>query len=99
MFIIVSINPQNIKTVGISEYMKNPKINAAKGSAPDNNIEDIPESIWFKLTVDRIYGNANENVECTIKNNIVKVGSIETKLAIWLKFVKGISATDMNMIE
>ena len=43
--IIVKMNPQNIRGVGISEYNANPKINAANGSAPDSNIEDTPESI------------------------------------------------------
>ena len=38
-------NPQNIKIVGISKYKINPKIKAAKGSTPDNNMEDVPESI------------------------------------------------------
>ena len=45
MAIMLSINPKNIKIVGISKYIKNPKIKAAKGSAPDKNMEDTPESI------------------------------------------------------
>ena len=45
MAIIDNMNPQNIKIVGISEYMSNPKTNAANGSAPDNNIDETPESI------------------------------------------------------
>lgn len=43
--IIVSMNPQNIGIVGISEYMMSPKINAARGSAPDKKMDDTPESI------------------------------------------------------
>ena len=42
---MVSMNPQNISGVGISEYIKNPKISAANGSAPDRKIEEVPESI------------------------------------------------------
>ena len=42
---MVNMNPQNIRGVGTSEYIKSPKISAAKGSAPDKNIEDVPESI------------------------------------------------------
>ena len=45
MAIIVNMNPQNIRTVGISEYIKTPNIKAASGSAPDINIVDTPESI------------------------------------------------------
>ena len=47
----VKRNPQNISSVGTSAYMINPNIKAANGSAPDNNMEDIPESIWFRLIV------------------------------------------------
>ena len=42
---IVRTNPQNINAVGISEYIANPKIRAANGSAPDNSMEETPESI------------------------------------------------------
>lgn len=42
---IVNKNPQNIKIDGISEYIKKPNINAAKGSAPDNKMDDTPESM------------------------------------------------------
>ena len=45
MAIIDNMNPQNIKLVGVSEYKNNPKTNAANGSAPDNNIDETPESI------------------------------------------------------
>ena len=99
MAIIDNMNPQNIKIVGISEYRNNPKTNAANGSAPDNNIDETPESIQFKLTVDRIYGNANENVEWIIKNTIDNGGLIETKLVIWPKSVNGINAIEMKIIE
>ena len=74
-------------------------MSAAKGSAPERKIEDVPESIYFKLNVDRIYGKANENVECKIKNRIVNVGLIETKLEIWLKSVNGIRAIEIKMME
>ncbi len=80
--IMVSMNPQNIRGVGVSLYIKNPNINAANGSAPDMKIEDTPESIYFRLNVDRMYGSANENVECMIKNIIVIVGFIDMKLLI-----------------
>ena len=96
---IVSTNPQNINIVGISLYRKNPKIKAARGSAPDNSIDEIPESIYFKLKVEKIYGRANENVECMIKNMMHKMGSIEMKFVIWLKLVNGISAIEINTIE
>lgn len=66
--IIVNKNPQDISIVGVAEYIANPNINAAKGSAPDSNMDDTPESICFKLTVENIYGNAKENVECIIRN-------------------------------
>ena len=68
--------------VGISEYTKNPNIKAAKGSAPDNKMDDIPESMYFKLTVENIYGRANENVEWIIKKRIVNTGLIFTKALI-----------------
>ncbi len=42
---IVRINPANINIVGISEYIANPNIKAASGSAPDNSIDEIPESM------------------------------------------------------
>lgn len=45
MAVRVNANPQNINAVGISEYIRNPNINAAEGSAPDNNIDEIPDSI------------------------------------------------------
>lgn len=45
MAIMLSINPKNIKNVGISQYNKNPKIKAANGSAPESSIEDTPDSI------------------------------------------------------
>ena len=99
MAIIVSMNPQNINSVGVSEYIKNPNINAANGSAPDMKMEDTPESRYFKLNVDRIYGSANENVECTIKKSTVNVGLIDMKLLIWLKFVNGINAIEMKITE
>ena len=38
-------NPANIRMLGTSEYIASPKANAAKGSEPDSNIEDMPESI------------------------------------------------------
>lgn len=96
---IVRIKPQNIKGVGISIYTKNPKIRAANGSAPDIIIEDVPESIYFRLNVERIYGSANENVECIIRKNIANVGSGEMKLEIWPKSVKGINASEMINME
>ena len=74
---MASMNPQNINGVGISEYIASPNINAARGSAPDMNIEEVPESIYFRLKVERIYGSANENVECIIKKIIVNVGLTE----------------------
>lgn len=82
MDIILIINPQNIRNVGISLYINKPNINAAIGSAPDIKIEDIPESIYFKLHVVRIYGSANENMACMIKNMIVNGGLIEMKPVI-----------------
>ena len=45
-----------------------------------------------------MYGSANENVECTIKNMIVNVGLMDMKPEIWLKCVNGIKAIEMNMI-
>ena len=48
------MNPINIKIVGISAYINNPNIKAANGSAPESKIEDIPESIYFKLKVESI---------------------------------------------
>lgn len=63
MAIMVNMNPQNISIVGISEYIISPNNSAANGSAPDIKMDDMPESIYFKLNVDRIYGRANENVE------------------------------------
>ena len=62
-------------------------------------MDDTPESIYFKLNVERIYGSANENVECIIKKIITKLGFSEMKLVIWLKLVKGINATEMKIIE
>lgn len=97
--IIVNRNPQNIRNVGTSEQIKNPKVNAAKGSAPDIMMDDTPESIYFKLTVERIYGRANENVECIIRNMIANVGLTDMKPVIWLKFVNGINAIEMKTIE
>ena len=91
--------PQNINIVGTSEYIKNPNINAAKGSAPESNIEDTPESIYFKLKVERIYGKANESVECKIKNNIVNVGLFEINSVIWPKLVNGINASVIKITE
>ena len=93
------INPQNINNVGISAYIKNPNINAANGSEPESKIEDTPESICFKLKVEKIYGSAKENVECKMRNGIVNVGLIVTKLVIWLKSVNGMSAMEMKTIE
>ena len=93
------MNPQNIITVGISQYIKNPNNNAANGSAPDSSIEEVPESIWFRLTVDNMYGIANENVECRIRNMTVKRGLIEMKFEISPKSVNGINAIEMNIIE
>ena len=93
------INPQNIKIVGISAYIKNPNIKAANGSDPESKMEDTPESICFKLKVENIYGRANENVECRIKNSIVNAGLIETKFVIWSKLVNGISAMEIKMME
>ena len=84
--------------LGISVYIRNPKISAATGSDPESNIEDTPESIYFKLNVERIYGRANEKVECKIKNRIVHVGFIEMKFEIWLKSVNGTSAIVMKII-
>ena len=78
----VKRNPQNISNDGISEYMRSPKINAAKGSAPDRKMDDVPESMYFKLNVEKIYGSANENVECTIKKITAGRGSISTKWPI-----------------
>ena len=43
--IIDNNNPKNIRIDGISEYNINPKINAARGSEPDKNIDETPESI------------------------------------------------------
>lgn len=63
MAMMLSMKPQNIKSVGISVYIKTPNIKAAKGSAPESKMEDVPESIWFRLKVEKIYGRANENVE------------------------------------
>ncbi len=82
MAIIVRMNPQNINGVGVSEYIINPNINAANGSAPDIKMEDTPESMYFKLNVDKMYGSANENVECMIRKSIVNVGLIDMKLLI-----------------
>ncbi len=96
---ILKIKPQNISAVGTSEYIKNPNINAAKGSAPESKIEEVPESIYFRLKVEKIYGSANENVECSIKNSIVNVGLIETNSPIWLKSVKGVKAIEMKTTE
>ena len=76
------MNPQNINGVGVSEYIINPNINAARGSAPDIIMEDTPESIYFKLTVDNTYGSAKENVECMIKNIIVNAGLIDMNALI-----------------
>ena len=39
------MSPHNISAVGISAYNTNPNINAARGSAPDSKIEDIPDSM------------------------------------------------------
>ena len=86
-------------TDGISRQKINPNSNAAKGSDPESSIEDVPESIWFKLTVENIYGSANENVECSMRNNVTKAGLTEMTPSIWLKFVNGIKAIEMNMIE
>ena len=99
MAIIVSMNPLNITGVGVSEYIINPNISAAKGSAPDIKMEDTPESMYFRLSVDRMYGRANENVECMIKKSIVNFGFIDMKLLIWLKLVNGIRAIEMNITE
>ena len=75
-------NPQNISNDGISEYMRSPKINAAKGSAPDRKMDDVPESMYLRLTVEKIYGSANENVECMIRKITAGRGSMPTKLPI-----------------
>ena len=75
-------NPQNIKCVGISEYIKSPNINAAIGSAPERSIDDVPESMYFKLNVEKIYGRAKENVECSIKKSTVNAGLMDMKLVI-----------------
>ena len=42
---IDNMNPMNISTVGISEYIAKPNINAANGSAPDRRIDETPESM------------------------------------------------------
>ena len=97
--IIDNNNPKNIRIDGISEYNINPKINAARGSEPDKNIDETPESIQFKLTVERMQGSANENVESIVKNIIVKIGLIETKLVIWPKLVNGINEIEIKIIE
>ena len=39
MAVRVNANPQNINAVGISEYIRNPNINAAEGSDSDKNID------------------------------------------------------------
>lgn len=75
-------NPQNIKGVGISEYIKSPNINAARGSAPERSIDDVPESMYFKLNVEKIYGMAKENVECITKKSTVNAGLMDMKLLI-----------------
>ena len=95
----VKINPQNIRSDGISEYKSNPKINAAKGSAPDRKMDDVPESMYFKLNVEKIYGSANEKVECTIKKITAGMGPIPTKWPICLKSVNGIRASERNTVQ
>lgn len=85
--------------LGTSKYINNPNISAAKGSAPERSMDDVPESRYFKLRVEKIYGRANENVECKIRNAVVYIGLIETKLEICPKSVNGMSAIVMNMIE
>ena len=92
------MNPQDIKSVGTSEQNINPKISAANGYAPDNNIEAIPESTCSKLTVENIYGRANENVECISRNITTKTGLIEMKLEMSVKFVNGSNPIEMNVI-
>lgn len=99
MAAIDRMNPQNIRGVGISEYIKSPNINAANGSAPERSMEDTPESMYFKLKVEKIYGRAKENVECNIKNNVINSGLRDMKLSIWLKLVNGINAIVINMTE
>ena len=46
-----------------------------------------------------MYGSANENVECKIKNIIVDKGLIEMKFEISLKSLNGIKAIVINIIE
>ena len=62
-------------------------------------MEDTPESMQFKLTVEKIQGRANENVECKTKNIMTRGGLIEIKLFIWPKSVNGFKAIEMKMIE
>ena len=50
------------------------------------------------LTVDKMYGSANENVECKIKNSIVHGGLIEMKFDISPKSVNGINAIVVEKI-
>ena len=61
-------------------------------------IEAIPESTCSKLTVENIYGRANENVECISRNITTKTGLIEMKLEMSAKFVNGINPIEMNVI-
>ena len=74
-------------------------MSAAKGSVPDSIIDEIPESIQFKLKVEKIYGSANDNVECIIKNTITNTGLSEMKCVIWPKLVNGINPIEIKTIE
>ena len=49
--------------------------------------------------MDSMYGSANENVECRIKNMTVSIGLMEMKFEISLKSLNGIKAIEMNIIE
>lgn len=46
-----------------------------------------------------MYGSANENVECIIKNKIASGGFGAMKFVIWFKCVKGIKAIERKIIE
>ncbi len=62
-------------------------------------MDALPESMYLMDTVSRIYGIANDNVECRIKNIVFPNISALTNVVIWLKEVNGIKIIVFMRIE
>lgn len=62
-------------------------------------MDALPESMYLMDTVSRIYGIANDSVECRIKNIVFPNISALTNVVIWLKEVNGIKTMVFMSIE